>query len=131
MKRSGMRGGRAKRDTDCASLNRGYWLKDEEIVMARTLNGFGSAYYGRRPLPDGSYITTKWFVFLFVPIFPVGSERVIEASAPYGMTGAWGQSLKVQKVPLDIGLVIRLYAWMTVIIIALVLWAKFFDWMQW
>ena len=36
--------------------------------MAFTLNGFGTTYYGVRWLPDGTYITTKWVVFCFIPV---------------------------------------------------------------
>jgi hypothetical protein len=45
--------------------------------MPRIVNGIGKAYYGKRDFAEnGSYITTEWFVFLFVPIFPLGSFRV-------------------------------------------------------
>ena len=100
--------------------------------MARTLNGIGTRYYGSRTLPDGTYITTEWFVIFFFPIFPVRSVRILDASAPSGIPGMWShQSIKVQKVPLDVRMVLQLYAWIIGGILALFLWAKFFDWMQW
>ena len=46
--------------------------------MAFTFNGFGTAYYGKKWLPDGTHVTTKWAVFLFVPIVPLGSVRVLK-----------------------------------------------------
>ena len=79
--------------------------------MAFTLSGFGTAYHGTRWLPDGTYITTRWFVFLFVPIVPLGSVRVLEASHISGSAILSGQSLKVQKIPLDKEMVLRAYAW--------------------
>ncbi len=42
-----------------------------------SLNGVGTTLYGKREIePDGSYIATKWFIFLLLPIFPIGSYRV-------------------------------------------------------
>ena len=52
--------------------------------MPNAFNGIGTSYYGNRDKePDGSYVTTKWFVFLFLPVFPLGSYRVL----PTGETG--------------------------------------------
>jgi hypothetical protein len=45
--------------------------------MPCTVNGIGTTYYGRRePGTDGSYITTEWLVFFYLPIVPIGSFRV-------------------------------------------------------
>jgi hypothetical protein len=45
--------------------------------MPYTLNGIGTKYYGQRAIrQDGSFVTTEWFVLLYVPIFPLGSYRV-------------------------------------------------------
>jgi hypothetical protein len=79
--------------------------------MAFTFNGIGTRYYGTRWLPDGTHITTKWIVLIYVPLIPLGSVRVLEASAPYGTIASSGQLLSVQAVPLDIGMVVRTYAW--------------------
>jgi hypothetical protein len=78
--------------------------------MAFTLNGFGTTYYGNRFLPDGTYITTKWVVVLFVPIIPVGSFRVVQAGPTYGAHPYQSQSLTVHQVPLDKDMVLRTYA---------------------
>jgi hypothetical protein len=95
--------------------------------MAFTLNGVGTQYYGTRWLPDGTYITTKWVVFVYVPIIPLGSVRVLEASQPYGSLAASGQSLSVQKVPLDLGMVLRAYAWLVGGTVGLVVLSKLAD----
>jgi hypothetical protein len=45
--------------------------------MPGSLNGIGTTYYGRREeQDDGSYITTEWVIFAFVPILPLRSFRV-------------------------------------------------------
>lgn len=77
--------------------------------MAFTVNGIGAHYYGTRWLLDGTYLTTKWLVFAFVPIVPLGSVRVLSASHPYGAVAYTGQSLAVEHAPLDIWMVLRIY----------------------
>jgi hypothetical protein len=45
--------------------------------MAFTFQGIGTTFYGQRDFrADGSFITTEWFVFVFVPIIPFRSLRV-------------------------------------------------------
>jgi hypothetical protein len=37
----------------------------------------GPALYGRRDFfPDGSFVTTQWFAFVWIPLFPMWSKRV-------------------------------------------------------
>jgi uncharacterized membrane protein len=44
-----------------------------------TLNGIGTTLIGKKDKDiDGSYITTKWFTFFFLPIIPLNSYRVIK-----------------------------------------------------
>lgn len=41
-------------------------------------NGIGWTLYGKDQVgSDGSYITTKWFIFFFLPLIPLGSYRVL------------------------------------------------------
>jgi hypothetical protein len=87
--------------------------------MAFTLNGCGTKYYGTRWLPDGSYITTKWFVIAFAPIIPLGSVRITEASEVSGHALWNTQALMTQKVPLDKWMIMRIYAWYIVAIVGI------------
>lgn len=42
-----------------------------------SFNGIGTTFYGKKNLKeDGSYITTKWFIFLLLPIIPLGTYRI-------------------------------------------------------
>jgi hypothetical protein len=52
-----------------------------DIIYAMfSVNGIGTKIYGKDDeAPDGSYVTTKWFVILFLPIVPLGSYRVSES----------------------------------------------------
>jgi len=46
-------------------------------MVGRSVNGFGTRIYGERDfLPDGSFVTTKWVIFLWIPILPLSSMRV-------------------------------------------------------
>jgi hypothetical protein len=50
--------------------------------MAFTFNGIGTTFYGHAGArPDGSYVKTEWFVFFYVPIFPIRSLRVVPKGA--------------------------------------------------
>jgi len=49
------------------------------------VNGMGTTTYGKRDfLSDGSFVTTKWVVFLWIPILPLSSMRVkpVQQSGP-------------------------------------------------
>jgi len=70
--------------------------------MAFTVNGCGTTFYGSaQPHPDGSYIVTKWLVFVYVPLVPLGSMRVLPVSQDHL---PWykrsGQQYRAAKVPL-------------------------------
>jgi hypothetical protein len=85
--------------------------------MAFTLNGFGTKYYGTRWMLDGTYVTTKWIVLAFVPVIPVGSVRVLHASPNYGSPIYSRQSMTTQPVPLDKGMVTRIYGLLVAVIL--------------
>ena|ERR1035438_8013007 len=45
--------------------------------MAFTIHGIGMMVYGERDYwPDGSFVTTEWVVFAYLPIAPIISERI-------------------------------------------------------
>ena|ERR1700722_17974460 len=49
----------------------------EHLIMAHSVWGTGTMYYGMRDFrPDCSYITTEWVSVLFLPIVPLRSFRV-------------------------------------------------------
>ena len=48
--------------------------------MPTLVNFCGTCYYGKAlKEPNGSYVTTEWFVLFLLPIFPIGSRRIISA----------------------------------------------------
>lgn len=84
--------------------------------MPASINGIGTKYYGKRDLlEDGSYITTVWVIFIFIPIIPLGSFRVLRTGEGenyiiYNSTGflakrvplCWSQVRNVYLVLLSI-----------------------------
>src|SRR5882724_2920451 len=45
--------------------------------MAFVFHGIGTMVYGERDYwPDGSYVTTEWFVIAWMPIIPLYSKRI-------------------------------------------------------
>ena len=80
--------------------------------MAFSLNGCGTRYFGCRWQADGTYITTKWITFFFLPLVPLSSVRVIEGGIGSNDPIGFGfGSAKVIAVPLDPRLVVQVYAW--------------------
>ncbi len=54
------------------------------MPISIVFGGAGTRFYGKRDeLPDGSCITTKWLVALYLPIIPLGSYRVWRVDPDY------------------------------------------------
>ena len=76
--------------------------------------GVGKTLYGKRDVAsDGSYIATKWFIYIFLPIFPIGSFRVwrgetSNTTIPFVTVGATTQ-YRMVEVPLNKSQVIWTY----------------------
>lgn len=76
--------------------------------------GVGKTLYGKREVAaDGSYIATKWFIYIFLPIFPLGSYRVwrgetSNTTIPFMTVGASTQ-YRMVEVPLNRSQVIWTY----------------------
>jgi hypothetical protein len=51
--------------------------KRDKLASSSSFKGIGEKLYGMRSFrEDGSYLTTKWFVFLHLPIYPISSLRI-------------------------------------------------------
>jgi hypothetical protein len=78
-----------------------------------SVNGFGFTLYGKSDLEpiNNSYMTTHYFICLFVPVFPVGRYRVVdEGSNVYNFLGK-GKLRAFDKIHLAIvaGLIALLF----------------------
>jgi hypothetical protein len=66
----------------------------KETFVARSFKGFGTAIYGMREFwSDGSFIATKWVVFLWIPLIPVRSMRLRKI----GRAGAFSTSYQIHS----------------------------------
>jgi hypothetical protein len=79
--------------------------------MPSSVNGIGTKYYGASDRhPDGSFVTTEWFVLLSVPLIPLRSQRVTYI----GESREGNSSTKMYNIiadaPLDKKLVLTTYA---------------------
>jgi len=78
--------------------------------MPYTFNGTGTAYYGKRDKePDGSYITTEWFVLLYLPIFPRRSFRVLPKGNDKNYIFYASQGFYAREAPLNLKQVRNIY----------------------
>jgi hypothetical protein len=90
--------------------------------MAYTVNGFGTALYGRREKrKDDSYITTEWVVLAFVPIIPIRSMRIQDSPGDQGVHGMGFRSkfLVYEKTRPNLKQVLSVYGFLMLV----ALWA--------
>lgn len=89
-----------------------------------SFSGIGTTLYGKRDYDknDGSYIATKWFIFLLLPIFPIKSYRVwpVQGAKFSGLFfGVFGYTKQYQLKPVPLN-------WRQVILTYAVGWGAFF-----
>ena len=103
---------------------------DRGRPLAVNFNGIGVVFHGRREVePDGSYVATRWFAFVYFPIVPLGSYRLWhldDQSVPFGYDRT---RLRARRVPLRWGQVLGTYAVavLAVGIVVGVLWGALSD----
>lgn len=72
--------------------------------MPESVNGFGTAFYGKCDIePDGSYITTEFNIILFVPFSAVASYRVKpvdQSTDSWGIIFSTTKQYMIKEVPL-------------------------------
>ena len=70
--------------------------------MATSLEGLGFALYGCRDLrPDGSFVTTKFFCILFLPLVPISSWRILPKPGSPSLPFRRKKLLRAAKLPLN------------------------------
>jgi hypothetical protein len=69
--------------------------------MPHSVNGIGTRFYGKRDrAPEGSYVTTMWVTFLYLPILPLRSLRVLPVGEAANFVIHRSQQYRTTKVPL-------------------------------
>lgn len=71
-----------------------------------SINGIGTSLYGKSEVESsGSHVATKWFVFLFLPIVPLGSYRVQRGettSSATALVGLPGANTQYKMLPVSL-----------------------------
>ena len=81
--------------------------------MAFMLHGIGTMEYGKRDFwPDGSFVTTQWFVILFIPILPLVSKRVSFTGSPNYVTYDTSGKYVYDPSVLNVKQVLSMYGWL-------------------
>lgn len=93
--------------------------------MATSINGIGTTFYGQAGFElDGSFITTKWFIVAYLPIIPMGSLRVRYAGSDNGFFTSGTKYEVIMDYPLDIGQVLRTWAYVISFFVLIALLSK-------
>lgn len=84
--------------------------------MAFTFRGIGTMDYGQRDFSaDGSYVTTLWFVLLYLPVVPLSSKRIRPTGkVVYYSTRPRRAYELLEKTRPNRAQVLSVYAWFTV-----------------
>lgn len=99
--------------------------------MPYTLNGCGTSFYGKRhPAEDGSYVTTLWVTFLWVPLIPLRSYRVRPVGKGTNIVIHSSQSYQTRRVPLCWPQVRNIFCF-TIPILGLILYFNASDIERW
>jgi hypothetical protein len=86
------------------------YIISSEVIMAFTFNGIGTTHYGKRNTePDGSYITTVWFVLFYLPILPLRSLHVRPKGKDVNFIIYSSQKFDAKEIRLNIKQVINIY----------------------
>ena len=80
--------------------------------MAATFNirGVGTKFYGKRILAaDGSYKATKFLVFFYLPIIPLGTYHLHPAESGNSIYELFSEKFHIEKVALCWGQIVNVY----------------------
>jgi hypothetical protein len=73
-------------------------------------NGSGTMYYGKRDVDiGGSYVTTEWIVFFWLPILPLSSWRVFPLTDELVTSYGTRQAYQARPVSLNWAQVLNVY----------------------
>jgi hypothetical protein len=98
--------------------------------MPFTLNGIGTTLYGARDfLPNGSYVTTEWLVFIYVPVLPLKSIRILSKGDPkfYGVYRSSTYAV-LERPRLNLRQVFSIYGWCAVLAASFLTAAEWQSW---
>jgi hypothetical protein len=101
--------------------------------MPYTFNGCGTKFYGSRDKgTDGSYVCTEWITFVYIPLIPLRSLRVLPVGDGVNIIIHSSQNYRTMKVPLCWPQIRNSYAF-TVPILAVIIalnWSGLKGWVK-
>lgn len=93
-----------------------------------TFNGIGTTHYGRAKRIAETYVTTRWLVFLYLPILPLESYRIWPIGDKFFTLLVFSRSSMtyqiVERIPLRNNLVQIIATWSWTLVPLLFLLAK-------
>ena len=94
--------------------------------MAFMVHGIGTLVYGERDYwPDGSFVTTEWFVVAWAPIFPIVGKRISYArNSDYATFDPSGYYV-YETLPLVRKQVLYTCGWFASVIAPFVVWGTY------
>ena len=95
--------------------------------MAFVIHGIGVMTYGEREYwPDGSFVTTEWFVLGWIPIIPLGSKRIAYTrNSDYATYDASGGYWVFETMGVNRKQALFVYLWFVSILGPIVVWGTF------
>ncbi|MBZ5604658.1 MAG: hypothetical protein LAO79_20360 [Acidobacteriia bacterium] len=97
--------------------------------VSLVIHGIGTMVYGERDYwPDGSFVTTEWFVLAWIPIIPICSKRIsYRQDNPYANFDAGGGYYVYETLGVDRRQALFVYLWFWGVFGPLVIWVNFQD----
>lgn len=97
--------------------------------MAFVIHGIGTMVYAQRDYwPDGSYITTEWFVLAWVPIIPLYSKRISDIKTnDFAKYDASGGFYVYETMGVDHRQALFVYLWFACVFGPVIIWGGFQD----
>lgn len=85
--------------------------------MPSSFQGFGTGFVGQRDFwPDGSYVTTEWHIYFFVPLIPIRSVRVkagtLQTRSLYVIAGTRRDYLICDEQPVNLKQALSVYGFL-------------------
>ena len=84
-------------DTEIENKKAKVQMRGNVSGSIETVNGTGMTLYGKMKQEYGTYIATKWLVFLFIPLIPIASYLVLNCQN----TGIFSKKYELVKVPMN------------------------------
>ena len=93
--------------------------------MAYSMWGFGTGFRSNTSLlPDGTFITTKWITFFYIPVIPLSSYRVkyLGSSSEFHFTGfsSTSEYQIIQKIPWDTRKVVKFWLYILAAVVLII-----------